>query len=180
MTPDAVKPVEGGLEADGLRFGIIVSRFNEFITSRLLAAALEVLAKAGARDDAIRVVRVPGAFEIPLVARRLARSGRFDAIICLGAVVRGETPHFEYIAAEASRGIMQAACDFDLPVVFGVLTTNTAEQALQRSGAPEQNRGADAARTAIEMANLMKQLTNRSTGKRGRSRSRERRRRTRR
>jgi 6,7-dimethyl-8-ribityllumazine synthase len=159
MTPDRIQLIEGGLGAEGLRFGIIASRFNEFITSRLLAGALDVLAKAGAPDDAVRLVRVPGAFEIPLVARRLARSRRFDAIICLGAVIRGETPHFEYIAAEASRGIMQAACDFDLPVVFGVLTTDTVEQALQRSGAPEQNRGADAARTAIEMANLMKTLT---------------------
>ncbi|WP_447972997.1 6,7-dimethyl-8-ribityllumazine synthase [Nitrospira sp. Kam-Ns4a] len=148
---------EGHQDAAGLRFGLVVSKFNEFVTERLLAAAVETLTKAGACEDDLEVVRVPGAFEIPLVARRLARSGRFDAVLCLGAVIRGETPHFEYISAEASRGIAQAALDADLPVVFGVLTTETVEQALARAGTLDRNKGAEAARTAIEMANLMRQ-----------------------
>ncbi|HET8580054.1 MAG TPA: 6,7-dimethyl-8-ribityllumazine synthase, partial [Nitrospiraceae bacterium] len=149
-----MKTLEGRLEASGLRFAIVVSKYNEFVTSRLLAGALDVLTKAGADEKAIEVARVPGAFEIPLVARHMAWSGRFDAVICLGAVIRGETPHFEYISAEASRGIAQAAWEADLPVIFGVLTTETVEQALERAGAPERNKGADAARTAIEMATL--------------------------
>jgi 6,7-dimethyl-8-ribityllumazine synthase len=153
-----MKTLEGRLDAGGLRFGIVVSKYNEFVTTRLLAGAVDVLTKAGAGDRAIEVVRVPGAFEIPLVARRLAQSGRFDAVLCLGAVIRGETPHFEYISAEVSRGIAQAAWEANLPVIFGVLTTDTAEQALERAGAPERNKGAEAARTAIEMANLMKKL----------------------
>lgn len=153
-----MKVTEGHLDAAGLRFGLVVSKFNEFVTGRLLAGAIEVLSKAGAGDEAIEVVRVPGAFEIPLVARRLARSNRYDAVICLGAVIRGETPHFEYISAEASRGIAQAAWESDIPVIFGVLTTENVEQALERAGAAERNRGAEAARTAIEMAILMKKL----------------------
>mgnify|MGYP001598224059 CR=1 FL=1 len=153
-----MKPLEGQLDAKDLRFGLVVSKFNEFVTSRLLAGALEPLGKAGAAEPAIQVVMVPGAFEIPLVARRMARSGRFDAVICLGAVIRGETPHFEYISAEASRGIARAAWESDIPVVFGVLTTENVEQALERSGSAERNRGADAARTAIEMADLLKQM----------------------
>lgn len=153
-----MKIIEGTLDAAGYRFGIVVSKYNEFVTSRLLAAAVEALTKAGASDQAIVVVRVPGAFEIPPVARCLARFGRFDAVICLGAVIRGDTPHFEYVSAEASRGIARAAWDSDVPVIFGVVTTNTAEQALERAGVPERNRGAEAARTAIEMVNVMKQL----------------------
>src|SRR6059036_2718910 len=153
-----MKTLEGRLDAGGLRFGIVVSKYNEFVTTRLLAGAVDVLTKAGAGDRAIEVVRVPGAFEIPLVARRLAQSGRFDAVLCLGAVIRGETPHFEYISAEASRGIAQAAWEADLPVVFGVLTTDNVEQALERAGAPERNKGAEAARTAIEMVTLLRAL----------------------
>jgi 6,7-dimethyl-8-ribityllumazine synthase len=153
-----MKTIEGEHTASGLRIAVVVSRFNEFVTSRLLAGAKEVLTKAGLSEDDLVLVRVPGAFEIPLVVRRLARSGRFDAIICLGAVIRGETPHFEYISAEASHGIAQAALDFDLPVVFGVLTTDNAAQALERAGQLERNRGADAARTAVEMANLLREL----------------------
>ncbi len=153
-----MKTYEGSHDASGLRFGIVVSRFNEFVTGRLLAGARDALAKAGARDEAIEVVHVPGAFEIPLVARRLAQSGRCDAVLCLGAVIRGETPHFEYISAEASRGIAQAAWDSDVPVIFGVLTTENVEQALERSGAPERNRGAEAARTAVEMATVLGKL----------------------
>ena len=153
-----MKPLEGQLDATNLRFGLVVSKFNEFVTDRLLAGALDTLGKAGAADAAILVVKVPGAFEIPLVARRMARSGRFDAVICLGAVIRGETPHFEYISAEASRGIARAAWESDVPVIFGVLTTENVEQALERAGAAERNRGAEAARTAVEMANLLRQM----------------------
>jgi 6,7-dimethyl-8-ribityllumazine synthase len=165
MSQDRIQRFEGPSEAQGLRVGIVVSRFNQFVTDRLLASAVETLMKAGAREADLTIVRVPGAFEIPLVARRLAHSRRFDTIICLGAVIRGETPHFEYISAEASRGIMQVSLDFDLPVIFGVLTTDTVQQALDRSSAPGQNRGADAARSAIEMANLMKQLQGSLTSK---------------
>jgi 6,7-dimethyl-8-ribityllumazine synthase len=150
-----MKRLEGHQDARNLRFGIVVSKFNEFVTDRLLAGALDVLAKAGAKEGAIEVARVPGAFEIPLVARRLAASGRFDAVLCLGAVIKGDTPHFDYISAEASRGIAQAALDSDIPVIFGVLTTNTEQQAKDRTGGPHRNRGAEAARTAIEMATLM-------------------------
>ncbi|MFQ5931970.1 MAG: 6,7-dimethyl-8-ribityllumazine synthase [Nitrospiraceae bacterium] len=153
-----MKELAGKLDAAGIRVGLVVSRYNEFVTSRLLAGAVDVLTKAGTSEEDIEVAWVPGAFEIPLVARRLARSGRFDAVICLGAVIRGETPHFEYIGREASRGIAQASWETDLPVIFGVLTTDTVEQAMERAGAPERNRGAEAARTAIEMASLMKQL----------------------
>lgn len=153
-----MKPTEGTQDAAGLRFAIVVGKYNEFVTSRLLAGAMEVLTKAGAGEEAIEVVRVPGAFEIPLVARRLARSGRVQCVICLGAVIRGETAHFEYICTEASRGIAQAAWDADVPVIFGVLTTETVDQALERAGAPERNRGAEAARTAIEMATLLRTL----------------------
>lgn len=153
-----MKAIKGTADASGLRFGIVVSRFNKFVTSRLLSSAMETLAKAGASEDRIEVVRVPGAFEIPLVARTMARSGRFDAVLCLGAVIRGETPHFEYISAEASRGIAQASLDSDVPVVFGVLTTETVAQAIERADPQKYNRGADAAKTAIEMASVMKQL----------------------
>lgn len=153
-----MKTIEGHWEAHDCRFGIVVSKFNEFVTSRLMAEALSTLEQAGAREGDIELVRVPGAFEIPLVARQLARSGRFDAIICLGAVIRGETPHFEYISAETSRGIGLAAWDTNIPVVFGILTTNSVDQALDRAGGGDRNKGAEAAKTAIEMATLMKQL----------------------
>ena len=169
-----MKTFEGQLDAGGLRFGIVVGKYNEFVTTRLLAGAVDVLTKAGAGDQAIEVVRVPGAFEIPLVARRMAQSGRFDAVLCLGAVIRGETSHFEYISAEASRGIAQAAWESNLPVIFGVLTTDTVEQALERAGAPERNKGAEAARTAIEMANLMKRLQARGGKQPGRNARRDR------
>lgn len=169
-----MKTIEGGQDATGLRFGIVVSKFNEFITNQLLAAAVDTLTKAGASKESLEIVRVPGAFEIPLVARRLARSRRFDAVICLGAVIRGETPHFEYISAEVSRGIAQAAADYDLPIVFGVLTTDTVAQAMERAGPPDRNRGAEAARTAIEMATLLKYLASRPTGSRRSRRGRRR------
>lgn len=165
-----MKRFEGKLEATGLAFGIVVSKFNEFVTDRLLAGALETLDKAGADLDAIQIARVPGAFEIPLVAKRLAASGRFDAIMCLGAVIRGETPHFEYISREASRGVARVSLDADLPVVFGILTTDNVDQAIARADGVERNRGAEAARTAIEMASLMRLL--RDDSKRGRSTAR--------
>lgn len=158
-----MKTFEGQFNATGLRIGIVVSKFNECVTDRLLAGACEVLQKAGTDDRTIEIAKVPGAFEIPLVARRLAMSGRFDAVICLGAVIRGETPHFEHISREVSRGIAQTALDADLPVIFGVLTTENVEQALARTQGVEQNRGSEAARTAIEMANLMKQLRGTAT-----------------
>ena len=149
---------EGNLEGKDCRIGLVVSKFNEFVTSRLTNAALETLKNQGVEEDHIETVCVPGAFEIPLVARHLARSKQYDAVICLGAVIRGETPHFDYISAEMSRGIAQASWETGIPIIFGVLTTNTSEQALERSGESEKNRGADAARTAIEMATLMKSL----------------------
>ncbi|MFO0774064.1 MAG: 6,7-dimethyl-8-ribityllumazine synthase [Nitrospiraceae bacterium] len=150
--------LDGTLDASGLRFGLVVSQFNEFVTSRLQAAAVEVLTQAGAVTKQLTVVRVPGAFEIPLVARQMALSQQFDAVICLGAVIRGETPHFDFIAAEAARGIAQAGWDSGIPVIFGVLTTETVEQALERAGAGERNRGGDAARSAIQMATVMRAL----------------------
>ena len=158
---------EGNLEGKDYRIGLVVSKFNEFVTSRLTNAALETLKTQGVEEDHIETVCVPGAFEIPLVARHLARSKQYDAVICLGAVIRGQTPHFDYISAEMSRGIAQASWETGIPIIFGVLTTNTAEQALERSGESEKNHGADAARTAIEMATLMKSLHNsgqKSTG----------------
>jgi len=150
--------LEGKLDAKGCRFGIIVSKYNEFVTSRLLAGAMDVLVESGADKDAIDVVYVPGAYEIPLVAREFGKSGRYDAVICLGAIIRGETPHFEFISTETSRGIARAAMEASVPVIFGVLTTDTGKQALERSGEPERNRGSGAARTAVQMADLMKQL----------------------
>jgi 6,7-dimethyl-8-ribityllumazine synthase len=151
--------IEGAGAAAGLRFAIIRSRFNEDVTKRLLEGALDALRVGGVRDDAIDVVMVPGAFEIPLVASTLARSHRYDALICLGAVIRGETPHFDHISAEVSRGIARVAYDYGLPVIFGVLTANTDAQADARSGIGKTNRGHEAAVSAIEMANLMKCLT---------------------
>jgi len=149
---------EGQLSAQGLRFAVIVSRFNSFITERLLAGALDALKRTGAADDAVDVVKVPGSWEVPLVAGELARQHRYDAVICLSAVIRGETPHFDYVAAEAAKGVAHAAVDTGVPVAFGVLTTNTLEQAIDRAGAKGGNKGFDAAMTAVEMASLMRTL----------------------
>jgi 6,7-dimethyl-8-ribityllumazine synthase len=149
---------KGSHDATGLRFGIVVAKFNKFVTSKLLNSCVEGLAKHGVKTDDIEVVRVPGAFEIPLVARTMARAKRFDAVICLGAVIRGDTPHFDYISAETSRGIGQAALDADVPIIFGVLTTHTVAQAIERSEPAKYNRGGEAARSAIEMATLMRLL----------------------
>jgi 6,7-dimethyl-8-ribityllumazine synthase len=153
-----MKVIEGELQAKGLKFGIVVSRFNDFITSKLLDGALDALLRSGAKEDDIDVVRVPGSFEIPMVARKLATKGTYHAIICLGAVIRGSTPHFEYIAAEVSKGIASASMETGIPIAFGVITSDTIEQAVERAGTKSGNKGWDAAITAIEMAQLLKKL----------------------
>lgn len=144
--------------AAGLKFGIVVAKFNQRVTSKLLDACIDTLEGRGVNARHIEVVRVPGAFEIPLVARTLAKSSRFDAVICLGAVIRGDTPHFEYISSEVSRGIGQAALDTDVPIIFGVLTIDTVAQAEERADAGRLNRGGDAATSAIEMVMVMRRL----------------------
>jgi 6,7-dimethyl-8-ribityllumazine synthase len=149
---------KGSHNATGLRVGVVVAKFNKFVTSKLLASCLEGLTKHGVKEQDIEVVRVPGAFELPLVAKMLAKSARVDAVICLGAVIRGDTPHFDYISAEASRGIGQAALDADVPIIFGVLTTDTVAQAMERADPAKFNRGGEAAKSAIEMASVLKQL----------------------
>jgi len=149
---------EGALVAKGLTFGIVVSRTNEFITARLLEGALDALRRHGAEDDQIHVAKVPGSFEIPLAAKRLATTGHYNAIICLGTVIRGATPHFEYIAGEVSKGVAAAALETGVPMAFGVLTTDSIEQAIERAGSKGGNKGFDAACSAIEMANLFREL----------------------
>lgn len=149
---------EGQLVGTGLRFALVVSRFNEFISRKLLEGALDALGRHGVAGENIEVAWVPGAFEIPLVARRLAESGRYHAVICLGAVIRGSTPHFDYVAAEVSKGIALAGLETGVPVLFGVLTTDSIEQAIERAGTKAGNKGFDAALGAIEMANLLKGL----------------------
>jgi 6,7-dimethyl-8-ribityllumazine synthase len=152
------KVYEGVLRGEGLRFGIVVSRFNEFISNRLLAGARDCLLRHGASEAEIDVAWVPGALEIPLAAQKLARSKSYDAVICLGAVIRGGTPHFEYVAAEVAKGVAQIQLETGLPVVFGVLTTDTIEQAVERAGTKSGNKGWDAAMSALEMANLVRVL----------------------
>lgn len=149
---------KGSQNATGLRFGIVVAKFNKFVTSKLLSSCVEGLTAHGVKADDIEVVRVPGAFEIPLVARTMARTKQFHAVICLGAVIRGDTPHFDHISAEASRGIGQAALDADVPMIFCVLTTHTIAQAIERAEPTKFNRGGEAARSAIEMAKVMRLL----------------------
>jgi 6,7-dimethyl-8-ribityllumazine synthase len=149
---------KGSHDATGLRFGVVVAKFNKFVTSKLLSTCVEGLTKHGVKAEDIEVVRVPGAFELPLVARTMARTKQFDAVICLGAVIRGDTPHFDYISAEASRGIGQAALDTDVPIIFGVLTTHTVAQAIDRAESSKFNRGGEAAKSAIEMATVMRLL----------------------
>jgi 6,7-dimethyl-8-ribityllumazine synthase len=153
-----VKTLEGKLTAKGLKFGIVLSRFNSFISDRLLEGALDALRRSGADEEECCVVRVPGAFEIPLAAKKLAKSGRYDAIICLGTVIRGATPHFNYIASEVTKGIALVSLEREIPVSFGVLITETIEQAIERAGTKVGNKGFDAAMSAIEMANLMKEM----------------------
>ncbi len=152
------KTLEGRLSAKGLKLAIVVSRFNDFISERLLGGAVDTLLRSGARDSDVEVVKVPGSFEMPLVVSRLARSGRHDAIICLGAIIRGSTPHFDYIAGEAAKGIARASIEGGLPVAFGIITADTLEQAIERAGTKSGNKGRDAALTAIEMANILKIL----------------------
>jgi len=154
-----IKNVEGKLLAEGHRFGLIVSRFNDFIAERLLGGAIDGLLRKGAREEDVTIFRVPGAFEIPLVAKTLAASRKFDAVICLGAVIRGATPHFDYVAAEVSKGVAAASLETGVPIIFGVLTTDTLEQAIERAGSKAGNKGFDAATAAIEMVNLMRQIT---------------------
>lgn len=151
--------VEGRLIASGLRIGVIVTRFNQFVTDRLLDGALDAFTRHAGKPEDIRVVRVPGAFELPLVAKRMASSGDYDALVALGAVVRGETPHFDYVASAASNGLSKVAVECGVPIGFGVLTTETVEQAVNRAGAKAGNKGAEAMMTAIEMANLLKELS---------------------
>lgn len=152
------KIIEGDLSARGLKFGLVVSRFNDFITSRLLGGALDALQRSGAADADLTVARVPGAREVPIAAKHMAESGKFDAVICLGAVIRGSTPHFDYVAAESSKGVAEIAMSTGLPVIYGILTTDTIEQAVERAGTKAGNRGYDAAIAAIEMVNVLKQL----------------------
>ena len=147
--------IEAGLVAKGKRFGIIASRFNDFITDRLVGGAVDALTRSGANDTDIDIAKVPGAFEIPLVAQKMARGGKYHAIICLGAVIRGSTPHFDYVCAEASKGIAHVSMESGLPVIFGILTTDTIEQAIERAGTKAGNKGWDSAVAAVEMANLM-------------------------
>jgi 6,7-dimethyl-8-ribityllumazine synthase len=153
-----MKSYEGNLVASGLRFGIVVGRFNEFVGGKLLAGAIDGLKRHGVKESEIETAWVPGAFEIPLIAKKMANSKQYDALICLGAVIRGSTPHFDYVASEVSKGIAQVSLDSEIPVIFGVLTTDTIEQAIERSGTKAGNKGYDAAVTAIEMANLLTNL----------------------
>jgi len=155
---DQPRIIEGDLSAGDLRFACIAARFNDFVVEALVQGAVETLKRHGVAASRIDIVRVPGAFEIPLVVRKLALSGRYDALIALGAVIRGDTPHFDYVAGECARGLAQVALDCALPVAFGVLTTDTVEQATDRAGGKDGNKGADAALTAIEMANLLRRL----------------------
>lgn len=150
--------IEGDLSAKGLRFAIIVGRFNSFISERLLAGALDALKRSGCSEDDIEIVRVPGSWEMPAVARELVKMKRHDAIVALGAVIRGDTPHFDYVAGEMARGLAEVARESGVPIAFGVLTTNNVEQAVDRAGVKGGNKGFDAAMSAIEMANLMRRL----------------------
>jgi 6,7-dimethyl-8-ribityllumazine synthase len=153
-----IQSIEGELKADGLRFSLIATRFNGFIVERLVEGALDTLRRHGAQDSAIELIRSPGAYELPLIARTVAKRQSVDAIIALACVIRGATPHFDYVAGECSKGLSQVALEFDIPVGFGVLTTNTIEQAIERAGTKAGNKGVDAASSVIEMANLMRNL----------------------
>jgi 6,7-dimethyl-8-ribityllumazine synthase len=147
--------IEANLIAEGKTFAVVVSRFNDFISAKLLDGALDALKRSGTKPEDIDVYKVPGAFEIPLVAKKLATKGKYHALICLGAVIRGATPHFDYVSAEASKGVAQAGFESGVPIIFGILTTDTLEQAIERAGSKAGNKGWDAALAAVEMANLM-------------------------
>ena len=149
------KIIEAKLLAEGKKFAVVVSRFNDFITERLVGGAVDALIRCGAADENIEVVKVPGAFEIPLIAKKIAQKKQHDAIICLGAVIRGATPHFEYVSAEVSKGIAAVSIDSEVPIIFGIVTTDTIEQAIERAGTKAGNKGYNAAMAAVEMANLM-------------------------
>lgn len=153
-----MKTFEGELQAKGLKIAIIISRFNEFITSKLLSGAVDALVRHGATEKDITLIKVPGSFELPLVAKKVAEKKSFDAVICLGTVIRGATPHFDYVAAEAAKGIATASMDSGVPIAFGVLTTDTIEQAVERAGTKSGNKGWDAGMVAIEMAQLLKKI----------------------
>ncbi|HSW49683.1 MAG TPA: 6,7-dimethyl-8-ribityllumazine synthase [Bryobacteraceae bacterium] len=154
----ASKVIEGNLDAKGLKFAIVVTRYNSLITDRLLSGAQDALARTGCEEAAIEIVKAPGSWELPVVARQLASQKRHDGIICLSAVIRGDTPHWDYIASEASKGLAQTAMEYGVPVSFGVLTCDTLEQAIDRAGAKSGNKGFDAAMSAVEMGNLMRKL----------------------
>jgi 6,7-dimethyl-8-ribityllumazine synthase len=153
-----MKTIEGKLIAKDEKFGIIVGRFNEFIGGKLLDGALDGLKRHGVSEDNIEIVWVPGAYEIPLVSKKMAKSKNYDAILCLGAVIRGETPHFDYVSSEVSKGIANVSIDTEVPIIFGVLTTDTIQQAIERAGTKAGNKGFDAALSAIEMTNLLSQF----------------------
>jgi len=153
-----VMTLEGKLVAKGLKFGIVVARFNEFITNKLCSGAIDTLVRHGAAEEEIEIAWVPGAFEIPLVAQKMAISGKYDAVICLGAVIRGSTPHFDYVCAEVAKGVGQVGLSSGVPTIFGVITSDSIEQAIERAGTKAGNKGSDAAMSAIEMANLLKVL----------------------
>jgi len=149
------KLIEGKLLAEGKKFALVVSRFNDFITDRLVGGAVDALVRSGTRDDDIDIVKVPGAFEIPLMAKKMVQKGRYHAVICLGAVIRGATPHFDYVSAEVSKGVAMVGLESEIPVIFGIVTTDTIEQAIERAGSKAGNKGWSAAITAIEMVNLI-------------------------
>ena len=157
-TKSDMKVIEGKLNAKGLKFGIVIGRFNEFIGSKLLGGALDALNRHDADDKDIEMVWAPGSYEIPLLEKKMAKSGKYDAVICLGAVIRGATPHFDYVANEVAKGVAQAGLETEVPIIFGVLTTDSIEQAIERAGTKSGNKGFDAAMAAIEMGNLMKQI----------------------
>jgi 6,7-dimethyl-8-ribityllumazine synthase len=153
-----VVEIQGSYQGEGRKFALVVSRFNEFIAGKLVEGALDGLTRHGVSPDDVTIVRVPGAYEIPLAALHTAASGEFDAVLCLGAIIRGHTPHFDYIAAESSKGVAQASMDTGVPILYGIITADTLEQAIDRAGAKAGNKGFDAALAAIEMANLMNEL----------------------
>jgi 6,7-dimethyl-8-ribityllumazine synthase len=152
---------QGRLNAEGFRFAVVASRWNDFLTSRLVEGALDALERLGADEKMVEVFRVPGSFEIPLLARKLAASGKWDSVVCVGTVIRGQTPHFEYIAAEVTKGIAQAAMETDVPVVYGIVTADTLEQAIDRAGVKAGNKGFEAAMSAVELVNLYKEVGSR-------------------
>jgi 6,7-dimethyl-8-ribityllumazine synthase len=149
------KIIEGRLNAQGKKFALVAGRFNDFITDKLVGGAVDALIRSGANDDDIEIVKVPGAFEIPLAAKKMVQKGKYNAVICLGAVIRGATPHFDYVSAEVSKGVAMVGLESGVPVIFGILTTDTIEQAIERAGTKSGNKGWSAAITAVEMANLM-------------------------